>query len=425
MPRTNKILIRSGTAAPSASDFATNEPAWDRTAKKLYIKAGDGTMVEIGASGGGGTVYVAEYATTANFPTTGQSTARIYVATDTGRIYRWTGTEYQELGAVSAYDSRWDLFLPPAPTNVTGTVASGQSVVSWTAPTVISATPITDYIVQYATSPYTSWTTFSDGTSTSTSATVTGLTNGTAYQFRVAAVNAIGTGSYSSASASVTPVAGDPDFSSVVLLLHGDGSGTSFTDSSSYARTLTANGSITQSTAQSKFGGKSISFPSSGSYLSMASATALNFGTGDFVIEGWLYLTSSTAYQFILGNDVDPGGYMMCAVNIDGNSGQIGLGRSGIAWPVVFSPHGISANTWTHFAISRSGSTNRCYINGSKIGSDVTDSTSWSFSNPRVGQHLGVYTLGGYLDDLRLTKGTSRSYTGSTITVPTAAYPDS
>jgi hypothetical protein len=29
------------------------EPAWDKTAKKLYIKAGDNTMTEIGAGGGG------------------------------------------------------------------------------------------------------------------------------------------------------------------------------------------------------------------------------------------------------------------------------------------------------------------------------------------------------------------------------------
>lgn len=216
----------------------------------------------------------------------------------------------------------------------------------------------------------------------------------------------------------------DPDFSNVVLLIHADGSGSTFVDSSSYARTLTANGSVTQSATESKFGGKSASFPSSGSYISAATSSSLDIGTQDFVIEGWLYITSSTAYQFILGNDTDPGGYMMVAVNRDGNAGQIGLGRSGIAWPVVFSPHGISANTWTHFAISRSGSTNRCYINGTKIGSDVTDSTSWSFSNMRVGQHLGVFTLSGYLDDLRITKGTAR-YTGSTITVPTAAYPDS
>jgi hypothetical protein len=98
------------------------------------------------------------------------------------------------------------LFLPPAPTSVTATAGNAQAAVSWTAPTgVIAQAPVTDYVVQYSANSGSTWTTFSDGTSTATSATVTGLTNGTAYTFRVAAVNGIGTGAYSSASASVTP----------------------------------------------------------------------------------------------------------------------------------------------------------------------------------------------------------------------------
>jgi len=50
------------------------------------------------------------------------------------------------------------------------------------------------------------WLTFSDGTSTTASTTVTGLTNGTSYDFRIKAVNAVGTGSPSSVASS-TPVA--------------------------------------------------------------------------------------------------------------------------------------------------------------------------------------------------------------------------
>jgi hypothetical protein len=49
------------------------------------------------------------------------------------------------------------------------------------------------------------WTTFADGVTTSTIANVTGLTNGTDYVFRVAAINAIGVGAYTAASSSATP----------------------------------------------------------------------------------------------------------------------------------------------------------------------------------------------------------------------------
>jgi len=49
------------------------------------------------------------------------------------------------------------------------------------------------------------WLTFSDGTSTTASTTVTGLSNGTSYDFRISAINAVGTGLPSSAVSS-TPV---------------------------------------------------------------------------------------------------------------------------------------------------------------------------------------------------------------------------
>ncbi len=48
----NTILLRQGTTVPSGSAFSVGEPAWDKTAGKLYIKNAAGTMVEIGAGGG-------------------------------------------------------------------------------------------------------------------------------------------------------------------------------------------------------------------------------------------------------------------------------------------------------------------------------------------------------------------------------------
>ena len=105
-----------------------------------------------------------------------------------------------------ADDPRWSFFTPAAPTSVTATASNAQAVVSWTAPATV-VPPLTDYSVQYSTDGGTTWTTFTDAVSTATSATITGLTNGTAVQFRVAGINGIGTGAYSTASAAVTPTA--------------------------------------------------------------------------------------------------------------------------------------------------------------------------------------------------------------------------
>jgi len=110
--------------------------------------------------------------------------------------------------------------VPAQITGLGATAGTGQAVLSWTAPTGtagIGGSAITDYVVEYKRTsatgttvtgdPTTGWTVFSDGTSTGTTATVTGLTNAVSYDFRVAAVNAAGQGLYQSASVSATPTA--------------------------------------------------------------------------------------------------------------------------------------------------------------------------------------------------------------------------
>ncbi len=114
-------------------------------------------------------------------------------------------------GATSKFGFRMG-FAPGAPTSVTASLPStyGNTTasVSWTAPVMVGSPALNDYIIQYSSNSGSSWTTFTDTVSTATSVTVTGLTNGTAYIFRVAGRNNIGTGTYSAASNSVTPLFG-------------------------------------------------------------------------------------------------------------------------------------------------------------------------------------------------------------------------
>jgi hypothetical protein len=95
--------------------------------------------------------------------------------------------------------------VPGPPTAVTGKPGDGQVSVGWKAPASSGASPISDYIVQYSTDEGVTWTTFSDGTSTVTSASVIGLTNGIRHLFRVAAVSSDGTGLFSAFSPPLTP----------------------------------------------------------------------------------------------------------------------------------------------------------------------------------------------------------------------------
>jgi len=87
---------------------------------------------------------------------------------------------------------------PGTPTEVTGTSGNSQVSLSWVSPTSTGGSSLTDYVIQYSSNGGTQWTTFGESVSTTTTTTVTGLTNGTAYIFKVAAVNLAAVTSFSS-----------------------------------------------------------------------------------------------------------------------------------------------------------------------------------------------------------------------------------
>ena len=79
--------------------------------------------------------------------------------------------------------------LVAVPTNV-----SRQLRLTWTAPLSNGGRAITDYIIQRSSNGSTGWTTITDGAGVSTAYTVTGLTDGTRYFFRIFARTSTATG---------------------------------------------------------------------------------------------------------------------------------------------------------------------------------------------------------------------------------------
>ena len=92
---------------------------------------------------------------------------------------------------------------PQPPTNVTGTPGNASVNLSWTAPTDNGGSAITSYQI-IPSIGVTSQTPINTG-SNATSYAVTNLQNGIGYNFKVAAINAIGISALSTASGTITP----------------------------------------------------------------------------------------------------------------------------------------------------------------------------------------------------------------------------
>ena len=105
---------------------------------------------------------------------------------------------------------------PGAPTIGTATAGSQQAVVRWTDPSSNGGAAITQYKI--TASPGGQTATVSGATATS--GTITGLTNGTAYNFVVQAINGAGTSPASAPSNTVTPMA--PSVPTAVSTQHND-----------------------------------------------------------------------------------------------------------------------------------------------------------------------------------------------------------
>lgn len=98
---------------------------------------------------------------------------------------------------------------PPAPAAPTGIAENGQVTLTVTAPSSTGGSAITGYKVSQSLSNSAGFTDVALGTcttiTTAGTCTVTGLTNGTPYYFKVTAANIVGSGTPSAASAAITP----------------------------------------------------------------------------------------------------------------------------------------------------------------------------------------------------------------------------
>ena len=130
-------------------------------------------------------------------------TTQTFTGLTNGTTYTFTvaAANANGIGPASAATAAITVGVPAPPTGVSAVPGDGQASLTWTAPTnngsTISAYVITPFVSGVAQPPVVL-------SSPATTGVVTGLTNGTAYAFTVAATNANGTGPASAATAAIT-----------------------------------------------------------------------------------------------------------------------------------------------------------------------------------------------------------------------------
>jgi hypothetical protein len=138
-----------------------------------------------------------------NISATGITSPITVTGLTNGTIYSYTvvATTSYGAGAVGNGGRVTPLTTPGAPSISAVTAGVGLAKVTFVAPSNNGGSPVTSYTVTSTPGGFT-------GTGVNTNPiTITGLTNGTAYTFKVTATNAAGSGVPSSASNAVTPIA--------------------------------------------------------------------------------------------------------------------------------------------------------------------------------------------------------------------------
>jgi adhesin/invasin len=232
-----EITVNPGSASTGASTVtasSTSLSADGSSTSTITVALRDAYSNPLTASGG--TVVVSVASGSGSVGAVTDNTNGTYTATYTAESVAGVARIEATVGGSNIADAAFITLTatastPIAPTGLSVDAIAETSVdLSWTAPSDTGGSAISSYTIQYRLSSAASWTDVTSSGS-GTSSTVTGLTGGSTYAFRVAATNDTGTGAPSaevtvsttsptvapSAPGQPTALAGTPGVRSVSL----------------------------------------------------------------------------------------------------------------------------------------------------------------------------------------------------------------
>lgn len=172
-------------------------------------------------------------------------------------------------------------------------------------------------------------------------------------------------------------------------------------------------------------------FDGSGDYLTSPynSAFLLN---GDFTLECWVYPTTATGRRTLINRSAQSGVQFSSYELVLESDGKVCLQQgSGLTTTgtqaILTTTATVSANTWTHIAAVKSGSTNKIYINGVESASGASGTVD---QNTSAVLSIGIRLLSndqpftGRLSNVRIVKGSAlytSNFTPSTTSLTAVA----
>jgi hypothetical protein len=236
-------------------------------------------------------------------------------------------------------------------------------------------------------------------------------------------------GAPTTTDAYVSQLRTDPYAANLVLAVPGISGGTSsgFGDYSATIKgsgsnkTLTANGNAGIAVTASYYG-SALSFDGSGDYFTVPASSDLDFGTGDFTAEFWLYSNSSnsSAYRrWLTTTSVQFGsGTWVIRESAGGSDKSIGISS------FTTGANAFQRGQWNHIAWTRYGNTETIYVNGAAAGIGTNSMTNYNEGGTN-GLYIGGFYatsnneyFDGYIQDLRVYKGVAKYKGGFDVPKP-------
>lgn len=220
---------------------------------------------------------------------------------------------------------------------------------------------------------------------------------------------------------------GDASFSSVVWLCH---CRTQLDDTALLPNEATGgdiivpNGSANGQkfvTTQTKWYGTS--FNLNNSYLRVGNNPGIQFGTGDFTIEAWIYPTSVNSGGNVFDNrNSEPNVAPLWFLD---TTAKLHLYVNGVDNKILTASNVMTNGSWHFLALSRVSGNTRMYVNGTQVGSTYVDANNYIKGGGAFGASFNGASamVNAFLGDTRVTVGVGR-YSGTTHTVPTGPFQD-